>query len=44
MERFGLDDIQAQAIIQMPLGRLAGMEREKLKAETDELHEKDCGI
>ena len=39
MERFGLDDIQAQAIIQMPLGRLAGMEREKLKAETDELHE-----
>ena len=40
MERFGLDDIQAQAIIQMPLGRLAGMEREKLKAETDELHEK----
>lgn len=40
MERFGLDDIQAQAIIQMPLGRLAGMEREKLKAETDELHAK----
>ena len=40
MERFGLDDNQAQAIIQMPLGRLAGMEREKLKAETDELHEK----
>ena len=39
MERFGLDDIQAQAIIQMPLGRLAGMQREKLKAETDELHE-----
>lgn len=40
MERFDLDDIQAQAIIQMPLGRLAGMEREKLKAETDELHAK----
>ena len=40
MERFGLDDIQAQAIIQMPLGRLAGMEREKLKTETDELHAK----
>ena len=40
MERFGLDDIQAQAIIQMPLGRLAGMEREKLKAETEELHAK----
>ena len=40
MERFGLDDIQAQAIIQMPLGRLSGMEREKLKAETDELHAK----
>ena len=40
MERFGLDDIQAQAIIQMPLGRLAGIEREKNKPETDELHEK----
>ena len=40
MERFGLDDIQAQAIIQMPLGRLAGKEKKKLKAETDELHEK----
>ena len=25
MERFGLDDVQAQAIVQMPLGRLAGL-------------------
>ncbi len=40
MERFGLDDAQAQAIVQMPLGRLAGLEREKLQAEVDELHAK----
>ena len=40
MERFGLDDAQAQAIVQMPLGRLAGLEREKIQAEVDELHAK----
>lgn len=40
MERFGLDDVQAQAIVQMQLGRLAGLEREKLQNETDELHAK----
>jgi DNA gyrase subunit A len=40
MERFGLDEIQAQAIVQMQLGRLAGLEREKLQAEVDELHQK----
>ena len=40
MERFGLDDVQAQAIVQMPLGRLAGLEREKIQAEVDELHAK----
>ena len=40
MERFNLDDAQAQAIVQMPLGRLAGLEREKLQAEVDELHAK----
>mgnify|MGYP000158021617 FL=1 len=40
MERFGLDDIQAQAIIQKPIEHLSGIEIEKLKAETDELHEK----
>lgn len=40
MERFGLDDVQAQAIVQMPLGRLAGLEREKIQTEVDELHAK----
>ncbi len=40
MERFGLDEVQAQAIVQMQLGRLAGLEREKLQAEVDELHQK----
>lgn len=32
-ERFGLDDPQTQAIVQMPLGRLTGLEREKLEQE-----------
>lgn len=32
-ERFDLDDIQAQAIVQMPLGRLTGLERQKLEDE-----------
>lgn len=32
-ERFGLDDIQTTAIVQMPLGRLAGMERIKIEEE-----------
>lgn len=31
--RFDLDDIQAQAIVQMPLGRLTGLERQKLEDE-----------
>lgn len=39
-ERFGLDDIQAQAIVQMPLGRLTGLERGKIEQEINELHEK----
>lgn len=39
-ERFGLDDIQSQAIVQMQLGRLAGLEREKIQSEVDELHTK----
>lgn len=39
-ERFGLDDIQSQAIVQMQLGRLAGLEREKIQSEVDELHAK----
>jgi len=37
MERFGLDDIQAQAILDMRLKALQGMDREKLKNEYDEL-------
>lgn len=32
-ERFGLDDIQTQAIVQMPLGRLTGLERTKIEEE-----------
>ena len=32
-ERFGLDDVQTQAIVQMPLGRLTGLERKKLDEE-----------
>ena len=36
-ERFGLDDIQATAIVQMQLGKLAGMEKQKIE---DELKEK----
>lgn len=37
MERFGLDDVQAQAILDMQLKRLQGLEREKLQKEYDEL-------
>ncbi len=36
-DRFGLDDIQTDAIVQMQLGRLAGMEKQKI---LDELKEK----
>ncbi len=35
MERFALSDLQAQAIVDMTLGRLTGMERQKIE---DELH------
>ncbi len=38
MERFGLTDIQAQAIVEMTLGRLTGMERQKIEDELDRLH------
>ena len=37
MNRFSLTDIQAQAILDMRLARLAGMEREKIDKEYDEL-------
>ncbi|MBE6708293.1 MAG: DNA gyrase subunit A [Ruminococcaceae bacterium] len=40
MERFGLSDAQAQAIVSMPLGRLSGMEREKIEARLRELYAK----
>lgn len=40
MERFGLDEVQAQAIVQMRLGQLTGLEREKIEAELLELKEK----
>jgi DNA gyrase subunit A len=33
MERFGLDDLQAQAIVQMRLGQLTGLERIKIEEE-----------
>ena len=40
MERFGLDDIQAQAILDMRLKALQGLDREKLQNEYDDLQEK----
>jgi len=40
MARFGLDDIQAQAICDMRLIALQGLNREKLEAEYKELEEK----
>ncbi len=40
MERFGLDDIQAQAILDMRLKALQGLDREKLETEYKELEEK----
>ncbi|MCI5605627.1 MAG: DNA gyrase subunit A [Clostridia bacterium] len=36
-ERFGLDDIQADAIVKMQLGRLSGMERDKIENEYQEV-------
>ena len=38
IERFGLTDIQSQAIVEMTLGRLTGMERQKIQDELDRLH------
>ena len=37
MERFGLSDIQAQAILDMQLKRLSGLQREKIEEEYNEL-------
>ena len=39
-ERFGLSDVQAQAILDMRLKALQGLDREKLQAEYNELQEK----
>ena len=39
-KRFGLDDVQTQAIVQMPLGRLTGLERSKIEDELKSLAEK----
>ena len=39
MERFGLDDIQAQAILDMQLRRLSGLQREKIEEEYKQLME-----
>ena len=40
MARFQLDDVQAQAILDMQLKRLQGLEKEKLEAEYKELEER----
>ncbi len=37
MRRFNLDDVQAQAILDMPLRRLAGLERKKIEDEYKEV-------
>lgn len=36
-QRFGLDDVQAQAIVQMRLGQLTGLERQKIEDELEAL-------
>ncbi len=40
MARFGLDEVQAQAILDMRLKALQGLDREKLQSEFDELQKK----
>ena len=40
MVRFGLSEIQAQAILDMRLAKLQGLEREKIQAEYDELQKR----
>lgn len=44
MERFDIDDIQAQAIVDMRLGQLSGLERDKIEDEYRELEEKIAGL
>ena len=38
MDRFQFDDVQAQAIVQMRLGQLSGLERQKIEDELAALH------
>lgn len=38
MARFGFDELQADAIVKMQLGRLAGLERQKIEDELNGLH------
>ena len=40
IERFAFDDVQATAIVQMPLGRLTGLEKQKIEDEIAALAEK----
>ena len=44
MERFELSEVQAQAIVDMRLRALTGLEREKIEAEYAELEKKIAGI
>ena len=37
MERFGLSDVQARAVVEMRLRQLTGMEQDKLRAEYEEV-------
>ncbi|MBQ7107052.1 MAG: DNA gyrase subunit A [Clostridia bacterium] len=43
-ERFGFDDIQTTAIVQMQLGKLAGLEKQKIEDELQEKYDfiKEC--
>lgn len=43
-EAFGLSEIQSTAIVQMQLGRLSGMERDKIEAEYAQTVEKIAGL
>ena len=38
IERFGFTDTQAQAIVEMTLGKLTGLERQKIEDELNKLH------
>ncbi len=40
IERFGLDDVQASAIVAMTLGKLTGLERSKIEEELENLQAK----